>query len=98
MNFKALTIGTLATISTIIGVAPTAQAYQLSYECGQVRGYTACVSYQDTNSPDIVYVTGPKGKDTMSISCYAGDAYKWNSYGPNTENFMEYIAQGFCND
>ncbi len=100
--FKPNLVTRLITTAFILplsfGSVPSAEAYEVDYSCGQVRGYTSCVSYQDPNSPDIVYVTGPNGKDTMSISCYRGGGYKWNSYGPNTENFMEYIAEGFCED
>ena len=85
-------------LSTILGGTPAAEAYEVRFDCGQIRGWQTCVSYQDSNSPDILYVQGPTGKSTISIRCFEDGSYRWNGFGVNGQSFDEYVAEGFCRD
>ncbi len=95
MNFKALALGTIAAVSTIVAPSPS-QAYQVDYDCGHIGGYDACISYQDSYNPDQITVYGPNGSEYIEVSCYGGGGYEWESYGPNTKQFNDYIANSFC--
>ena len=95
MNFKALALGTIAAVGTIVAPAPS-EAYQVDFDCGHVGGYEACISYQDPSNPDVIYVDGPNGLEEIKVSCYSDGSYEWRSYGPNTKSFNDYIARRFC--
>ena len=97
MNFKSLSLSGLVALSAVFGgVATPAEAYQVDFGCSHIAGYDACVSYQDRNNPDQILVDGPRGEEYIEVSCYTDGSYEWESYGPNTKQFNDYIASSFC--
>lgn len=69
-------------------------AIPASAQEGQINGYT--VSVVDSGSydaPDFITVFGPAGKEQITVTCAP---YKWNSYGSNTQDFVDTIARGWC--
>ena len=86
--FRTAATLTLATASLSLLSAP-AQARD-----GQINGYTVNVVESGSwAAPDFITVYGPNGKEQITVTCAP---YSWNSYGSNTESFVDSIARGWC--
>ena len=78
----------LATASVGLLSAP-AQAYD-----AQINGYTVnIVESGSWEAPDFITVYGPVGKEQITVTCAP---FTWNSYGRNTEAFIDGIARSWC--
>ena len=92
--FKRLLAATAITASALVPTA--AEAYSVGTECGTLLGYEVCVNYQDTNTPDVMMVEGPKGSEQIRVSCFADGTWEWESYGYNTKQFNNMIVDAYC--
>ena len=62
---------------------------------GTIGGYQATVFQSGSYSaPDYIEIVGPKGKETISVTCAP---YDWKSTGPNTAAWVGSIASQWCN-
>ena len=89
---KFAALATLA--AATVGVTMPAQA-------GHIGGYEALhVSESNSRySPDVLTVLGPAGVEKITVVCGQGpydSAYDWNSYGPNSEQWVNYVAKQWC--
>lgn len=61
---------------------------------GHINGYTVnIVDSGSYDAPDFITVYGPAGKEQITVTCAP---FKWNSYGSNTESFVDGIARAWC--
>lgn len=90
MNFLTKVVTTALILPMGFGaVAPEANA-----QGGQINGYQ--VNVIDSGSydrPDSITVWGPKGVETVTVTCAPFD---WSSYGSNTVEFIDSIARSWC--
>ena len=87
--FRAAT--TIAISAVTLSTVPAASAETVQ---GHINGYV--VDIMDSGSydaPDFITVFGPQGKEQITVTCAP---FNWNSYGRNTETFVESIATAWC--
>jgi hypothetical protein len=89
---KFAVLATLA--AATVGVTLPAQA-------GNIGGFEALhVSESNTRySPDVLTVLGPAGVEKITVICGQGPfdpAHDWNSYGPNSADWVDYVAKQWC--
>ena len=82
-----------ASIALATALVPAADATPGVQE-GTINGYQATiiesVSY---DRPDHIGVYGPHGPERITVVCAP---YNWNSYGPNSTEFVDSIARAWC--
>ena len=85
--FRAATA--IAISAVTLSTIPAANA-----ETGHINGYVVdVVDSGSYDAPDFITVFGPQGKEQITVTCAP---YEWNSYGRNTEVFVESIAAAWC--
>ena len=61
---------------------------------GTINGYVVdVVNSGSYEAPDFITVFGPQGKEQITVTCAP---FKWDSYGPNNETFVDSIATEWC--
>ena len=91
--FRSLAIACAPVIAvTSILAASSANAGRAT--SGHIRGYQ--VNIIDSGSrdrADYIEIFGPYGREQLVVTCAP---YDWNSNGPHTAEFVDYIARGWC--
>jgi len=87
---------TAIALASITFAPLAAEAYSVGGECGNILGFEACVSLQDSNSPDIIQWSGPNGAERIEASCYSGGTNNWTSRGHNTQAQVQMVVNEFC--
>ena len=77
----------------VVGVTTAAKA-----EEGTINGYSVVAVDNGSNSHDAITAYGPKGVETIGVKCYGFGRYDWNSYGPNSQQFVDSISREWCSD
>lgn len=84
---KALLLAGALLLSTLPAQAQTRVA------CGIVSGMDYCIT--DTQTEDIILLIGPDGGERITVDCATR---KWNSYGKNTEQFVQNMVNLYCSN
>ena len=65
--------------------------------CGRIGGYRSCVADYGPDGNDLILVKSPMGTERMRVVCNTKtNQYTWESFGPNTEDFINNIANEWC--
>ena len=93
--FKALSLGFAA---ATVALATTPVKAEL-HTSGNIGGYP--IQYIDESnsrrSPDMIVINGPEGQERISVTCRSSyDQMSWDSYGPNSKGWVDYIATAWC--
>ncbi len=88
-------------IIALAAIAAATVGVSLPAQAGHIGGYEA-LHVQESNSrysPDNLTVLGPAGVEKITVICGQGpydSAYDWESYGPNSTEWVEYVAKQWC--
>ena len=63
--------------------------------CGSIGGHTGCAADYGMGGNDLLVIDGPAGVERIRVQCKPQD-YTWQSYGANTEEFVDGIARAWC--
>ncbi len=90
--FKPNFITKLVTTAAILPLLVSPQAAKA--EQGHINGYQVTVIDSGSyDRADSITVWGPAGVETVTVTCAP---FEWNSFGANTEEFVDSIARGWC--
>lgn len=84
----------LAALAIIITPLAARADYPRSI-CGSIAGFTSCAADYGPSGNDLIIVEGPEGAERIRVQCINGD-YTWQSYGSNTESFVDGVARAWC--
>ena len=77
-----------------LALAATSPANAAEPRSGHIDGYTVSIIESGSwDAPDFITIYGPAGKEQLTVTCAP---FKWNSYGANTEEFVNAIARSWC--
>ena len=77
-----------------VAISLSALGASAQAETGYINGYVVDVHDSGSYStPDAIKAYGPEGPELIIVTCAP---YSWNSTGPNTQAFVEDIAQRWC--
>ena len=81
------------TISAIALFAPIPEA-EAAMQSGRIEGYDATVVQSGSmQRPDFITIQGPRGEEQITVTC---SPFDWNSYGPNTVQWVNRISAAWC--
>ena len=66
---------------------------------GHVGGYSVDYINESANvwTPDHLVIYGPSGRESIQVTCTNSySTMQWNSYGPNSQAWVNHIATEWC--
>lgn len=82
-----------ASVALASALIPAAEATPGIQE-GTINGYRVTIIESGAyDRPDHIGVYGPHGLERITVVCAP---YDWDSYGPNTNEFIDGIARSWC--
>lgn len=94
MSFSRSVAIACAPVVVVTGILAATSAEAAELRTGTIAGYQAeILDSGSLSAPDLIEVYGPSGKEKITVVCRPFD---WSSYGPNTSDFVDHIAQRWC--
>ena len=63
---------------------------------GYINGFYTIGNDNGPGAHDALTVHGPNGIESVSVKCTGHGNYVFNSYGPNSQGFVESISATWC--